>query len=105
MVALVALAKRIANLEALPTQQTPLKVEGCIIPGFAHPSLRATLKLPSGHVVVVQRQPTESLPAFITRISRPGTTLVLGGLPPLPIDSPNHRHFPPYLLGQPLARP
>jgi hypothetical protein len=105
MTAKLALAKRIANLEALPTQATPLKVEGCIIPGFTHPSLRATLKFPSGHVVVIERAPTESLTAFIARISRPGTTIVLGGLPPLPIDSPNHRHFPPYLLAQPLARP
>jgi hypothetical protein len=104
MTGLLALTKKVQALEALPTQKRPLRIEGGEIPGFPHSSFRATIKTPSGHVYVAERKQIESIPAFVARISAPGSIVTLGGLPPLPIDQHASGHFPPYLsMASPIS--
>jgi hypothetical protein len=85
MTAKLALLKRIAVLENAPTAAKPLCIRGGL-PGDFSQSRRATIKLPTGHIVLRERAPNESLNSFISRIHTPGATVVIGGLPPLPLD-------------------
>jgi hypothetical protein len=110
MTAKLALFKRISALEALPTTQRPLKIVGGLpVPLDPCQASRATVKAPSGHVFHHTRRPNESVATFIGRISQPGSTIVLGGLPPLPLDvtlgTPTNRHSRTDLLVQSVDGP
>jgi hypothetical protein len=96
MTAKLALARRISALETLPTAQKPLRIRGGL-PEDPRQALRATVKLASGHVVYRERDPIESVQAFIARIHTPGCVVTIGGMPPLPTD---HR-----LLFEPVDHP
>jgi hypothetical protein len=79
----LALFRRVTVLENLPTAQKPMRIMGGLPGDFAQP-YRATVRLPTGHIFLLQRKPTESINSFLHRIGTPGAVVTLGGLPPLP---------------------